>query len=378
MRWIIGGVLVLVLLAAGVAYAVGLAGFERHQGYYAPVFSPDGSAVYYIQRDTTGFAWGLGWQGFTGPASAKATSDVVSLRRLTLADRRVEVLEEWRDSPVLGRTLRTYRPALFQYLAVRLRMETPEAVEYAMNLAITQVPRSIPFGVEGVWSDDPAQVKRGEWGDGEVSRTGYSRWPLHGSVELLSVRAYGAHPPALLAYDHDTGETQILLETPAYRELFPDGVTETRLLEWSRRSDMVRIQDLERTHTELTARFKAEGVPDHEVWKHVNKEMVRLGFYPKPDTLTARLVSGGEPAGDAPLFEVPDGEMASGVFPDIEKAIAEPGKAIEKSMGSYIHHDHYSNSALLNEFFDAGGTVFRVRYQGKTYELTHDIPDRQQ
>ena len=211
MRWVIGGVIVVAVLAAGIAYAIGLVGFERHQGYYAPVFAPDGSAVYYIQRDTTGVAWGLGWQGFSAPAYANATSDVVSLRRLTLADGRIDVLEEWRDSPVLGRTLRTYRPGLFQYLYVRLRMETPDAVDYAMKLSITQVPRSIPFGIEGVWSDNPALANRGEWRDGGASMGGYSRWSLHGSVELFSVRAYGAHPPALLAYDHDTGETNAAL-----------------------------------------------------------------------------------------------------------------------------------------------------------------------
>ncbi len=207
---------------------------------------------------------------------------------------------------------------------------------------------------------------------------GYSRWPLHGSVELFSVRAYGAHPPALLAYDHDTGATEILLETPAYREFYPDGWPATRIAEWSRRTEMVRLQNLERTHAELTARFTAEGVPEHKIWLRVNDEMVRLGFYPKPDTLTARLVSSNEPASDAPVFEVPDGEMASGVFPDIENAIAQPGEATEKSMGSYIRHDHYDNSALLNDFFNAGGNVFRIRYQGKTYELTHDIPGREE
>jgi len=375
MRWLVLAAALVVLLAGGIAYATGLVGWDRLTGYYAPVFSPEGDAVYYLQRDTSGVSWGLGWEFFSPPASARAASDTLSLRRLDLAARRVEVLEEWRDSPILGRTVHTYRPALYLYLSARLRAEEPGVVDYAAGLAIPIQPRSTPFRLEGTWSADPAKRKRGEWRDGDASVGGYSRWPLAGDVELVAMPAYGAPPPALLARDHAAGTTAVLLETRAYRDIQPDGAPPEWNPEWSRRADMQPLRDLERTEAELRERFAAEGLPEYEASMRVIDEMRRLGFYPMPDTITARAVSGTPPA-DLPLFDIADGEMASGVFPDIADAILRPGEAVEKSNTTYLIHRDYANSARLNDFLDTGATRFLVRYQGRLWELTIDRQDR--
>ena len=60
--------------------------------------------------------------------------------------------------------------------------------------------------------------------------------------------------------------------------------------------------------------------------------------------------------------------MASGVFPDIEKAIASPGTEIDKS-GRYIVHRDYTTSARLNAWLDGGAREFVVRFRGATYRI---------
>ena len=374
MRWIVTGLAVTVLIAAALIYWSGLVAYDRHTGYYAPVFAPGEDAVYYIQRDTTGLSWGIGWEGFSGPASARAVSDTISLRRLELATGDATILETWDSTPIVGRTIRSYRPKLYKYLGVRLRAETPDRVEYAFKLSLRDETTIRQFGVSGVWSTDHEIVARGEWGEGFVSLSGHSRWPIRDTVELFAAYAYGAHSPALLAHDHQTGTTKVLLDTNAFHTLYPDGVEPKWIAEWSKREDMIRIQDLERTHAELTARYEAEGLSSHQVAMRVIDEMQRLGFYPAPDTLTARLLAAGETLPALPVFAIAEGEMASGVFPDIEKAVATPGEAVEKGMGRYVIHRDYQNSATLNEFFNAGGTRMIVRYQGHDYEVTYDKP----
>lgn len=66
--------------------------------------------------------------------------------------------------------------------------------------------------------------------------------------------------------------------------------------------------------------------------------------------------------------------MQSGVFHDIEQAIASPGEEVDKDMGGYHIHRDYSNSARLNKFISAGNTRFYVEYLGVTYELTIKPP----
>ena len=61
--------------------------------------------------------------------------------------------------------------------------------------------------------------------------------------------------------------------------------------------------------------------------------------------------------------------MASGIFPDIEKALASPGEEVERSMGKYIVHDHYNNSRRLNAHIASGAREFLVRYRVETWRL---------
>jgi hypothetical protein len=100
-----------------------------------------------------------------------------------------------------------------------------------------------------------------------------------------------------------------------------------------------------------------------------------MGYLPKSPRLVAHKIAAAD--SDAfpalPLFEIAEAEMASGVFPDIEKALAAPGTEIDKSMGKYIVHNDYANSRKLNAHLAGGTREFLVRFRDETYriELRH-------
>ncbi|MFL6414747.1 MAG: hypothetical protein ACJ74Y_03630 [Bryobacteraceae bacterium] len=137
---------------------------------------------------------------------------------------------------------------------------------------------------------------------------------------------------------------------------------------------MERDQAMMRTHEELLQKYKAMGMGENQALLRIVKDMQRLGYYPKTPTIVARRLSQEEAARtdldkDA-LFSIAKGEMESGIFQDIERAIANPGEEIDKDSFGYYTHRDYSTSARLNAFLETGKTRFYVRYLGNTYELT--------
>lgn len=61
--------------------------------------------------------------------------------------------------------------------------------------------------------------------------------------------------------------------------------------------------------------------------------------------------------------------MASGIFHDIELAIASPGEEIDHDIDGYYIHRDYTTYARLNAFPGTGKTRFYVRYLDQTSEL---------
>ncbi len=365
------------VLVAGVvlAFATGLVGLKRLEGYYAPVFEPDGRQIYFVARETRGLVWGPGWEFFTPPASVYAFSDVLSLRRLDLATGAEEVLERWSESPITRRKIKNYRGRLFQVLGVQTRVLEPGTVEYRVRLNVTRVPRSEQHRIRGVWQRSDGGG-RGEWEVGYAGLSGYDETPLHGARELIAVPGPESYPAALAAYDAATGAVRVLVQSRDFDRHYPDGIPVDLLASRSKRAAIERIQELERLRTELVARFEREGLSEGEALLRTSKELQRLGYIPKSPTLTARLLSAGaEPVdGSTPLFEIAEAEMASGIFQDIEAAISAPGTPVDKSIGRYVVHRDYTNSARLNALLESGGRVFRMRYRGRTYEVTLKRP----
>ena len=389
--WLVAVIAILMIVSAlalwaGVRGIPGLVERHRLEGVFAPAYDEAGEALYFVHRETRGTSIGPGWEHFTPPARASVSHDAFSLRRLDLASGRVEVLESWARSPLVDRTISTYRGRIFTVTLARIRV-VGDSVEYRVRMSVPRQPTSETYRLAGIWhpgggerggGDERAEpveraegVERAEWEEGHAELSGYDRTPLNGRWEAIAVPGPESYPSAIVAFDASTDEVRILVETPSYQRHHPGGVSVAWLHERARRTEIERIGDLRATRAELLERFRAEGLSDVEAGLAAIEEMRRLGLYPKPTTLTARPLAGGEaPLDTWPILVVPDGEMRSGVFPDIEKALAAPGTEVEKSMGAYIIHRDYENSAKLNTYLDGGGRTFYVTYDEVTYEVT--------
>ena len=170
----------------------------------------------------------------------------------------------------------------------------------------------------------------------------------------------------------------MLVKNKEYDRLYPDGVPLPKIVESSRRSGIERIQTVRRTYEELMQKYKAMGMGEVQAALRTGKDMQRLGYYPKTPTIVARRL-GPEEAEKSELdkealFSIAKEEMESGIFQDIERAIANPGEETDKSSDVYFTHRDYSTSARLNAFLKTGKTRFYVRHLGNTYELTIKKP----
>ena len=350
--WLLAVITILIVVSALalVARVRGIPGIaERHrlEGVFAPAYDEAGEALYFVHRETRGTSIGPGWEHFTPPARARISHDAFSLRRLDLASGRVEVLESWASSPLAERRISTYRGRIFTVTMARIRV-VEGSVEYRVRMSVPRQPTSELYRLAGIWRPDAAEraegIKRAEWEEGHSELSGYDRTPLSGRWEAIAAPGPESYPSAIVAFDASTDDVRVLVETPAYREQHPDGVPVAWLHEWARRPEIERIDDLSTTHAELLDRFRREGLSEGEAALAAIKEMQRLGLYPKPTTLTARALDPGEALLDS--------------WPHY------------KSMGSYIIHRDYENSAKLNAYLDGERRTFYVTYDEVTYEVT--------
>jgi len=149
-----------------------------------------------------------------------------------------------------------------------------------------------------------------------------------------------------------------LVKSKGYDRAYPHGVPLRQIQESSRRQDIERFQAIGRTREELLQKYKAMGMGQVQTELQIIKDLQRLGYYPKPTTIVARRLSRDEVAKidkDA-LFSIAKEEMASGIFPDIEKAVASPGEEIVHRFDGYLTHRDYRMSARLNAYLKTGKT----------------------
>ncbi|MGH6932566.1 MAG: hypothetical protein ACREEE_09050 [Dongiaceae bacterium] len=363
-----------VLIAALAAAAIYLS-LYRLEGYYAPIYASDGKSIYYVQRNTTGLVWGLGWEFFTTPAHSWALSDNVSIRRLDIDSGAVTVLREWTSTPVIRRHLREYRGRVFQILRPRLGMDEVGNLHYAIELNVTRVPLTELNALNGqIAAGNELGVTAG-WQEGYGNLAAREGLVLSGPWEIMEVPGRESYPAAIAAFAAKTGEVRVLIASSDFDGLYPDGVPLDLLRERSRRPGIERIQEIERVHRELVARYQSEGLGEGDAMLRAHKEMQRLGYYPKSPTLTARLMRAGEARDpDVPEFAIEQMQFTVGLFSDIEQAIAAPGTAVDKDWSGYIIHDDYQTSQQLNAHLATGANRFYVRHADQVYELTIERP----
>ena len=357
---------IVVAVAGAAVWSLKLATWESHEGYFGPAFSSDGRYVYTIARQTTGITWGPGWEFFTPPAHAWLIADRVRLERIEVRTRALEVLEEWSGTPIAHRTIEEYRGRVFAVMNARIAVEPPDIVTYSVELSVPRVPSSDIYTLTGVWSSTPGARRRGAWRPGD-GRSGASGPVIVKEVELFTPSGPEMYPGAIVLLDHRTATVNAVASTRAYRRQYPSGVPVEELLAVSRKPQFDREAAFKAKYEERVAAHRAAGRSEGDAMLRAYDDLEDLGFLPRKPRLVAREV----PAADqsAPLFDIAEAEMASGIFNDLEQAIGAPGRAVRKSPYEYIVHRDYDNSRRLNAYLGGGGRAFFVRFRGRLYRL---------
>lgn len=355
----IGGLLV---LAAG-AYALGIAGYERYTGYFAPVWDDTGKGVYYIQRDTSGFIWGAGWENFSPPASSYVVSDVFSLRRINAQNGVVEILQTWADSPLIERTVKHYRGRIFNTVSARIDPST-DAADFVVRLKIPTIPQSVIWALAGTWRHGAPSAAR--WEQKWQAPGGISDGIIHNGVEVLTVRGREAFPAAIVSVAAD-GNHKVLIHNDDFADLYPVGIPDKEIAERSWRPMIERVRTYLSTKAKLLANYKAAGLSEGDAMLKVSDDMEELGLTPKRPRILAKAVSSNPD--NLKIFEIPPDYFTVGLFKDIAAAIAEPGKLVDTGTGSYFKYYDDDLGSKLKAWRHAGNDRFIVRTNGKSYLL---------
>ena len=373
--------LVLLLLAAGVAFLL-LSQTLSEEGFYSPVYSPDGSKVFFIARETSGLVLGFGFECFSPPAHVFVWKDRFTLLRLLVEDGSIEIAKTWPGSPLERQWLRTYRGRLFTVPSTRLQWDDQNRLQYRVRLRTPRQPTADHFFLSGEWTSTGEELTDSNiWQEGWTETSGYDESSLSGEWEVIPARGEQAYPCALVAHNAKTSELKVLLATSTCDRVYPAGIHFSDVEQFSRREQIERIKLLKSTHDELMQQAQAEGLTEYEASLKVTLQMQDLGFYARPPQLVAQALDEQEAlslrkqGALEPLFSITEMEFRVGLFQDIERAIKAPGTEVERS-GRYVIHRDYSNSQKLNRFFESGGRLFYVQTQGRTYrlELTEERP----
>jgi hypothetical protein len=317
--------------------------------------------VYFIERETSGFTWGLGWEKFTPPAKAYVQQDSVSLKRFHRETGTVETLDTW-ETPVQGRVIREYRGRIFNTMSARVDT-SGDGVDYLLRMSVPRVPQSEQHFLKGRWT--PGAHGAG-WTDQWGGMTGYAENVLVQGREVLTVPGREYFPAAIVE-TADNRDYEVLVSNPAFDDLYPEGIPTKVLQERSRRPLIERARKLRQVHAELVREGREQGLSEGDAELRAADRMEELGYYPKGPRLIASEIEQAAPGGE--VFEISEMEFTVGLFRDIRSAIESPGREVKKSMGRYIIHRDFDTSQRLNEWLGSGQTEFVVAYDSRRFLL---------
>lgn len=365
------GLLITGLIVA-VIWRTGIVAFSHETGYFAPLFVRDGEAVIAIHREVRATITGLGWEFFTPPATVRLRRDRFSLIEIRVSDRRVTVLEEFPPSPLEGGRIQAYHGAIFGVPHTHLRWADADHLDYEIAVTRHDTPAARTFVIRKVWNPQrQAYDTRSPWQEMSTTMSGDEPQQLSGDMETIAVPGEELMPCAIALLRRDGSPATPLVETSTCRRKYPSGLSSELLAPISRRAEIERAVLIRRTYANLVERGRPSGRNEGEAMLQANKEMQRLGLYPKTPVLIAERTSCAEAR---PLFPISDDEFMVGLFPDIAAAIENPGTEVDKSMGAYITHRDYTTSRQLNEYLNSGRSIFFVRAHGACWRLTIHRP----
>ena len=361
--------LVLVAGACGL-WLWGLAGWESCEGYFGPAFSTDGRVVYAIARRTTGPTWARAVSLFSAPTAAFPVLDRISLLEIDVSDGRVRVLESWPSTPVTRRIVRANGGRVFHTLHASVKVDASGTVRYDAEMTLPATPYADTRRISGTWSARSEERRRGEWQPAASSDVGSSEPVLAGDTEVFAVPGPESFPCGVVLLDHRTMTVRPIARAGAYAKQYPNGPPVDELLRVSRKAEIERLARIAHKRAELVAQHRAEGMLEIDAILETLRELEDLGYLPKSPRIVAHEVAGDTAAvSSLPVFEIAEGEMVSGIFQDLEKALNAPETEVEKTMGEYVIHRDYTNSQRLNAYLAGGGRQFVVRFRGALYRV---------
>ncbi|MBI2204789.1 MAG: hypothetical protein HYU41_13140 [Candidatus Rokubacteria bacterium] len=240
---------------------------------------------------------------------------------------------------------------------------------YRIEMAIPRAPMSDVHTLTGVWAATAAQRRRGEWRQTGGAFAGVSEPVVIDAAEVFALPGPEFFPCAIVVLDHGTLATRTVRGEPACQRRYPDGPPLQALMDVSRKHDLDRVAEMTRVRDERVAHYRAQGRTEIDAMLTANRDLEDLGYLPKSPRIVAHRLAAPDAGPEVPLFEVADAEMASGVFPDLERAVANPGAEVDRPMGAYLVHRDYTTSARLNDFLARGGRDFLLRFKGVTYRI---------
>ncbi len=367
------------LIALAILAAVSAAGFaaftvHAESGYFSPQFTPDGAAVVVVRREVRALVFGLGYEMFTPPARVWVQHDRFSILRIAIADGRTDVLQTFPASPLQGRWSSAYRPSLTGSATAHLRWADPTHLEYELAVTRHDEPASVTYIARRRWSADTRRLtETPSWQQGYAGMAGDEPTQLHGTQEVVAIRAGTSMPCAVLLVTSDRRLADALIDTQPCRDAHRNGYEVAFLSDDLRRPAIERTALIEQTHDALVREGLARGLSDGDARLAAIRGMERRGLYPRPTVLVA------QPADRAtaglPVFTITDQEFEVGLFNDIRDALDRPGEQVEKSISAYIIHRDYDTSRQINACL-AGGldAAFYVKARRRLWRIQVDRP----
>jgi hypothetical protein len=262
---------VLVLL---VLQTTGLLAIERHRGYAGAIWSADGNALYYLERDTRGVIAGMGWEFFSPPAQVRVLSDTLTLHRLDLASDRDQALYHLDVTPHIDRVISRYRSRIFGLVRTAIAPGPPLALAVAISIPVQSYSENWVYraasSASGFTTDGWRQEPTAGITPGEAV--------LVNDRELMLVRGPEGYGEAILAQDSNGG-IEVLRSRPGFRLA---DISLEALAKRSRRASIERVRHLRATRAELVERYRGEGMLEGEASLAAYDSMQEMGLLP-PD-----------------------------------------------------------------------------------------------
>jgi hypothetical protein len=353
--------LAIVVVSAIVAYRTGIMiRYDSDRTFHSPIFSSDGSEIYFLSRSVSGVSWGPGIEFFTPPAKVFFLSDRISLRALDIGTKKAITFYTWKIPHENG-TREEYRSRLFGISRTELTRKGPRVYfKIGLDVRKDRPGTSLDEWLTGYYDIDDRRITEAKrW---EQSHEIPDPWPediLSGDFEVINYRN-----KAILLREGKTGHVNTLASADGF---WPDSLKDIPIEDYSHRERLGRTKALRDHSARLVKKFEAMGFSEGEAALKAGDELEKMGLYPKSPRITARGVE--KPAGDYSEFQISSEEFNFGLFPDIEKAIHEPGTEI-RFWGNYISHRDYDTSKRINEYLSRGNTQFYVIAGGKIYLMT--------